>query len=208
MFIDFIDHLRCPQPHQETWLVASSVRTVERDLVDGLLGCPICRAEYPIRDGIAYFVERTPEQVPLASPQSQEEAMRLAAFLDLAEPRGYAALAGDWGSHARVVAALTDVHLVLVNPPRDVEMGLGVSGVVVSDALPFSRMALRGIAFDAESTAALMASALPAIRPKGRVVGPVSLPVPEGVKELVRDDRVWVGEREAPPARTIGLARR
>lgn len=208
MFIDFIDHLRCPQPHQETWLVASSARVVERDIMDGILGCPICRAEYPIRDGVAYFVERTPEQVPHASPESQEEAMRLAAFLDLAEPRGFAALVGDWGSQARVAQALTELHLVLVNPPRDVEMGLGVSGVVVGEALPFARMALRGIAFDASTSGALAASALPAIRPKGRVVGPVSLPVPAGVTELVRDERVWVGEREAPPSRIVGLGRR
>lgn len=208
MLIDLVDQLRCPEPHEEIWLVTAAVRTVERDIVDGLLGCPICRAEYPIRDGTAYFVERTPEQVPLASAQRQEEAMRLAAFLDLADPRGYAALVGDWGSQARLVQALTDVHLVLVNPPRDVEMGMGLSGVAVGDALPFARMSLRAIAFDETAGETLVASALPALRPKGRVVGPVSLPVPAGVTELVRDERVWVGEREAAPTRLVSLSRR
>lgn len=208
MLIDLVDQLRCPEPHEEIWLVTAAVRTVERDIMDGLLGCPICRAEYPIRDGTVYFVERTPEQAPAASPQSQEEAMRLAAFLDLGEPRGYAALVGEWGSQARVTQLLTDVHLLLVNPPRDVEMGQGLSGIVVSDVLPLSRSVLRGIAFDASASAALVASALPAIRARGRVVGPASLPVPAGVTELVRDARVWVGEREAAPGPVVRLERR
>ena len=208
MLVELIDHLRCPQPHEAIWLVAAAVRTVDRDIMDGLLGCPICRAEYPVRDGTVYFVDRTPEQAPLASAQSQEEAMRLAAFLDLGEPRGYAALVGDWGSQARVAQLLTDVHLLLVNPPRDVEMGQGLSGIVVGDVVPLSAAMLRGIAFDDSASGELVSSALPAVRPKGRVVGPASVPVPAGITELVRDGRVWVGERDAAPGPVVRLERR
>lgn len=188
--------------------MASAVRTVERDIMDGLLGCPICRAEYPIRDGTAWFVDRTAEQTPLASAPSQEEAMRLAAFLDLAEPRGYAALFGAWGSHARLAQTLADVHLLLVNPPRDVMSGAGLSGIVIGGVLPVSRMALRAIAFDASVSPELAQSALAAVRPKGRVVGPVSLPVPTGITELARDARQWVGERDAAPGPVVRLGRR
>ena len=39
----------------------------------------------------------------------------------------------------------------------------------------------------------------------GRIVGPARASVPEGVKELVRDETVWVGEREAPAAPLVRL---
>jgi hypothetical protein len=55
VFIPLVDSLRCIAGHEETWLVASIERSDERDIRRGFLGCPICFAEYPIRDGIAYF---------------------------------------------------------------------------------------------------------------------------------------------------------
>src|SRR5688572_33340449 len=55
VFIELIDSLRCPVDHDESWLVASIVERSGRDIVAGTLGCPVCRAEYPIRDSIAVF---------------------------------------------------------------------------------------------------------------------------------------------------------
>jgi hypothetical protein len=36
-------------------------------------------------------------------------------------------------------------------------------------------------------------------------VAPAQAGVPEGVRELARDERVWVGEREAPPSELVRL---
>ena len=44
-----------------------------------------------------------------------------------------------------------------------------------------------------------------ATRVKGRLVGPVSTALPDGVREIARDDVVWVGEREAPPLPLVTL---
>jgi hypothetical protein len=39
-----------------------------------------------------------------------------------------------------------------------------------------------------------------ATRTGGRIVAPAQSLLPDGVRELVRDEHVWVGEREAPPS--------
>ena len=101
MFIPLVDILRCVNPHNETWLVASIERAEDRFIIDGTLGCPTCLAEYPIRDGIVYFTERVPSD---ANVQPDEgEAMRLAAALDLTEPRMTALLQGTRGAHAQLI---------------------------------------------------------------------------------------------------------
>src|SRR5690242_21064587 len=89
MFIELVDALRCPVPHEESWLVASATRMEARHIVDGLLGCPVCHAEYPIRNGVADF--RREPTLPLeAAPDpflrgDATTAMRLAAFLGLSD---------------------------------------------------------------------------------------------------------------------------
>ena len=52
MFIELVDALRCPRTHEESWLVLAASRIEARHIQEGALGCPVCRAEYPIRDGI------------------------------------------------------------------------------------------------------------------------------------------------------------
>jgi hypothetical protein len=44
MHIEFIDLLRCPNPHEETWLVAALHRMDGRLVIDAKLGCPVCSA--------------------------------------------------------------------------------------------------------------------------------------------------------------------
>ena len=52
MFIELVDALRCPRPHEESWLVLAASRLEARHVLEGTLGCPVCHAQYPIRDGI------------------------------------------------------------------------------------------------------------------------------------------------------------
>jgi hypothetical protein len=44
-----------------------------------------------------------------------------------------------------------------------------------------------------------------ATRTGGRIVAPAQSLLPDGVRELVRDEHVWVGEREAPPSAFVRL---
>ena len=166
--------------------------------MDGVLGCPICRAQYPIARGIAHFGLDWQAARPVRP--DEQEAMRLAAFLDLADPRGYAVITGSVGSHAPLLRQLTDVQLLLVNPPAEIQMGGGLSGLTVVETLPLAAGSARGAALDPRSSPELLRSAVAAVAPGGRVVAPATFPVPSGVTELVRDDRVWVAERTREPS--------
>lgn len=174
----------------------------------GVLGCPICRAEYPIVDGVAHFDDACGAARTPAVAADEAEAMRLAAFLDLSDPRGFAVLVGSLGAHARLVQRLTAVHLLLVDPPREIEMGQGISGLTAGGALPLAHGSARGVALDERATPALLLAASLVVRPGGRLVAPISHEVPPGITELVRDERVWIGAREpSSVSAPIGLRR-
>ena len=196
MFIELVDALRCPNPHEEIWLVLASGKMEGRDVMEGVLGCPICHAEYPIEAGVAWFDGGANSRSRGAVPD-EEEALRLAALLDLTDSRGYAILVGDAGSQAPRLRALTDVQLLLVNPPSGIEMGNGLSGLTtpMQSLLPLAALSARAIALDNAASAELLESALNVVCPGGRILAPAGLSIPSGVIELARDERQWVGER-------------
>jgi len=45
MFSELVDVLRCPRPHEESWLVLAAHRLDGRDIMAGVLGCPVCHAD-------------------------------------------------------------------------------------------------------------------------------------------------------------------
>src|SRR5688500_4334998 len=128
MFVELVDLLRCPRAHEDTWLVAAAEATAGRHVVRGTLGCPVCHAEYPIRDAVAWFdgaetppAETPPADVPrppLDDGERAAEAMRRAALLDLSAPGGTVVLGGAWQLCADAVRALADVRVLLLDPPR------------------------------------------------------------------------------------------
>ena len=196
MFVELLEYLRCPRSHEESSLIVSATRTRDRHIVDGVLGCPVCNAEFRIEAGVARFTDRAPAARP--EPPSDEAAMRLAAFLQLTDARGAAALCGRFASHAGGVAAITDAPLVVVNAPTALDVDAAAS-LVVDDSLPLAAGSLRGAAIDESVGAALAASVVRAVRSGGRLVGAAPSPVPAGVTELARDDRVWIAEKDAAP---------
>ena len=180
-------------------------------MLEGVLGCPVCQAEYPIVDGIVRFAESV--LASSARVADEEETLRLAATLDLAGPRGYAVLVGAWGTHAPALHALTDVQLMLVNPPRGLEMGWGLSGVAIQTdwvTLPLASASARAIALDDAATLVQIVAAVDTLAGGGRLLAPVSAALPPGVRELARDERHWVAERSPAdsPSRIVGLTRR
>ena len=195
MFVELLEYLRCPRPHEESALVVSATRTDARHVVDGVLGCPVCSAEFRVADGVAWFTEREPGG--RAEPPSDAAAMRLAAFLQLTDARGVAALCGRFASHAGGIAALTDTPLVLVNAPAmDADVA---ASIVVDDVLPFAAATLRAAAIDESTSAPLAASIVRAVRAAGRVAGPATTTVPADIIEIARDDQLWVAEKSAAP---------
>lgn len=206
MFIELIDVLRCPNAHEESWLVLAAGRIDGRDVMEGVLGCPVCAAEYPITDGVARFEHEVRNDGIAVSP-SEEEALRLAALLDLATPRGYAIITASLGVHAPALRALTDVPLLLVNPPPGIEMGNGLSALTIESdwtTLPLAPSSARAIALDDTTTPTQLLAALRVVRPSGRVLAPATLALSDDAAELARDDRQWLAERRAV-ARESGI---
>lgn len=195
MFVELIEALRCPRDHAESPLVVTASRTDARHIMDGWLGCPVCHAEFQIRNGEALF---TTDATPASAAASADSAMRLAAFLDLTDIRAFAILCGAWAAHAEEIRALSGTPLLLVNPP----VGMDVSGtgiLRVRGRLPVAAGSARGAALDQGDDAVLLASTLDAVRSGGRVVGAAALPVPQSIRELTRDAQMWVGEKDAAP---------
>jgi len=189
VFIPLVDILRCPRPHDETWLVASIDRAEGRDIVDGTLGCPICSAEYPIRDGVVDF-GGAPAATPYIAPRD-DEAVRLAAALDLTDARAIALLQGAWGAHAPLIRSISPAQLLLVNPPEGVASGDGIS-IVRGATAPVAASTVHGAAVSTTASAAMISSLVPAVRAGGRLLAPTGMPIPDGFAQLARDADVWV----------------
>jgi len=204
MFVEIVDALRCPRAHEESWLVLAARHTEDRHVLEGTLGCPVCRAEYSIHAGIADFSDGT-ERDRDAATVTLPPADHLAAMLNLGDALGFAVLIGAWGARAAELVELIDAPpLLLVDPPAGIAMGHGLSGIRAGSKLPLAAGAARAVASDAIDSARV-ADAARVTRVGGRVVAPAGAAVPEGVRELVRDDTLWVGERLALPSAPVTL---
>jgi hypothetical protein len=171
--------------------VASIDQASDRDIVEGMLGCPSCLSEYPIREGIVYFAENVP-RAGFRAP-SEEDAIRLAAALDLTDARSTAVLQGAWGAHAQILRGISPAQLLLVNPPIGITSGDGIS-IVCSNVSPLARSSVNAVAFDAIADDAMIASLVASLRSGGRLLGPSSASVPADFTELARDADVWVAQ--------------
>ncbi|MEO5816535.1 MAG: hypothetical protein ABIT20_14780 [Gemmatimonadaceae bacterium] len=204
MFIELVDALRCPVPHEDSWLVAAATRMEARHIVEGTLGCPVCSAEYPIRNGVVDFRRAGGALVSATVAGDPERAMRMAALLNLADAQGFAVLLGEWGAHAHELASIVETPLVVIDPPLDVVGAPGVSVLRCDGDVPLAIGAARAMALD-EGSVSRVTSAVRATRAKGRVLAPVTVPLPADVTELARDATMWVGERGTPTSPLVTL---
>ena len=206
MFIELVDALRCPVPHEESWLVASATRMEARHIVEGALGCPVCHAEYPIRRGVVDFrrVPSPPVNAAATPTRNPAEAMRLAAFLGLGDAGGFAVLLDAWGAQAAALRELVETPLILVDPPTGTEGEPGLSVLLSDGPIPLAAGAARGTAIHVDAPARVT-EALRVTRAGGRLVAAAGVGLPDGVRELARDDALWVGEKEAERSPLVTL---
>ena len=208
MFIETIDALRCLTPHEDSWLVASFERMEGRTVVTGRLGCPVCRASYPIVDAVGWFgvAPGTPRPATPVPDAGEDEVLRLAAMLGLTSPGGLVVLGGGWGALAPALQLIAPAQYLLVNGPVVAGLAPGASELRVADALPVAAGRLRAAALD-EGTLELLAGTVRALAPRGRLVAPAATPLPAGLGELARDARHWVAEQGAAAGPIVGLRR-
>lgn len=256
MHIELVDLLRCPSPHEETWLVAAVTRFDGRDIVEGALGCPTCHRQFPVRLGEVDFAgaggaggAAVPDEganagtgvaeggrgpvspapgAPLddatssrdgGRPADADEILRARALLGLGEGGGTILVGGALARHAEPLADAVAVMTLLLNPPAGgssagaASAGAASAGVASASVAPAGRppsairaaggvplaaASLRGAWLDeATASGALLDGVVRALRPGGRLVAPAGVAVPAGIRELARDGREWVGERDA-----------
>lgn len=198
MFIELTEALRCPRPHEESYLVCVPSLMDGRRVLRGALGCPACHAEYPVVDGIAWFAPPGEEVPPAAAPGAlTAEAVR--TFLDLQGRGGYVLLLGGAGRVGPALAALLPgVHVFGVNPPPDVGPSAEFSVLRSPRGLPVRRASTRGVVVgsDAAGEPWLAAAAL-TLLPGLRMVVEDEQAEPPGILALARGAGAFVGEKRA-----------
>jgi uncharacterized protein YbaR (Trm112 family) len=212
VFIELIDQLRCINAHEDTWLVAAFATVSNRFVLEGSLGCPSCSAQYPIHEGIAGFsaglaLPSCEAERAMASHNREEHATRAGAYLEATEPGATIVLGGIWAHAAEELSRMAEVRVLALNAPVGVTESERVGLVRVGSEIPVAAGSVLGVAFDAWFPAKLVASAVRAVRPGGRIVGPVTIPAPAELHVLAHDDSYWVAQK-APEVVKLSRASR
>jgi len=212
VFIELIDLLRCINAHDDTWLVASFETVSNRFVLEASLGCPSCSAQYPIHEGIADF--SAGEAVPsreaeraAASHTREELATRAGAYLAATEPGATIVLGGVWAYAAQELSEMAEVRVLALNAPAGVKESQTVGLLRVGSEIPVTPGSVLGVALDAWFPAKTVASAVRAVRPGGRIVGPTVIPAPIELSVLAHDDAYWVAQK-APEVIKLSRASR
>lgn len=212
MFIELIDLLRCVNDHEDTWLVASFQSVSNRFVLEASLGCPSCSAQYPIHEGIADFsagmvVPSCDAERAAASHNREEHATRAGAYLEVTEPGTTIILGGVWAYAAEELSQMAEVRVLALNAPSEVKESQSVGLLRAGAEIPVAAGSVLGVALDAWFPAKIVDSAVRAVRPGGRIVGPTAIPAPPELTVLAHDDSYWVAQK-APEVIKLSRANR
>lgn len=196
MHLLITDRLSCPRCGPGFGLILRADRMEDRQVLEGLLGCPNCRDGFPVVDGFADLrapprdepgpglvgpppVEPTARDEGRPGPEGSEvdedEAMRaerLVALLGVVGGPGMVALVGEPARLAsEVAAALPELLVVAV----DADLRLwpeqpDVSRLMSGPGLPLFDSSLRAIAVDGRLGSGWLAEAARVVPPRARVV--------------------------------------
>jgi len=194
VFIELTDHLRCPADHAEQYLVLLPDRIVERSVIAGRLGCPVCGRTWAVAEGVAEL--GGPPPAPPSGAALDPAAMHV--LLGLSGPGGYAALVGSAAEAWRgLTAELKGVGLVAVNPPAGVADAAPLLSVVRAPLIPLKARSLRGVVLGGEVSDDLhwVREAARVTLPGLRVVGRGPEPELPELELLASAEGHWVAAR-------------
>lgn len=210
MHIELTELLRCPEPHAPGHLVLSTGSMLGRTLRSGTVGCPVCRREYPIQDGIVEFGvvaggaqggpavgERRGAERGAVDEPFRADAATLQALLDLGGPGGIVVLVGRAVERAEGLAALMGgIHFVGVNPSPDLEPSPVLTLLRAPSLIPLRDAVARGVVVGrAHARSPWLAEAVRVLlRGRRLVVEGQELDEP-GVNRLAVGEGLWVGEK-------------
>ena len=195
MHITLTDRLTCPRCGPGAGLIVLMDEVADRRVVSGSLGCPVCRARYPIAGRVADLRvgDAAAARTAPTGAGAGEAAVRLAALLGLEAGSGFVVLDGP--DALTVAAALRELApeyepVVVLSEAEVEEAGASpVSGLMVDAALPMADSLMRGAAYLGGKPAAERLAELV------RVVRPTSRVLVDGVEPGAVDDVASMLER-------------
>lgn len=204
MRVDTIELLRCPANHELTPLVTvANARDGDR-LLEGVLGCPVCYAEYALSGGVVVLSDTSRAHT---ESERRADALRTAALLGLDEAGARVLLVGTYAECADDIERAVEGQCIAANAA--LATGFASADALIADgarAIPFANAVLHGIAID-HAHQHWLADAVRVVRVGGRILAPAHAPVPDNCKELARDDHEWVGVVTASSSVLIELKR-
>ena len=208
MHIELTEMLRCPERHEEGFLVLSTGEMLGRMVRSGVLACPKCGREYPVVRGVVQFSgsrepgagsgaapSTTAPRSPLPAPV---DAHTLQALLDLSGPGGYVLLLGSAARHAVGLAGLMGgIHFVAVNAPDDVEELPVLSLLACETMIPLRQKVGRAAVVGPDRLGPeWLAEARRVLLPGRRlVIESERIAPPPGLTQLALGHGLFVGER-------------
>ena len=191
MFIELTDLLRCPNPHDESFLVLLPDRMDGRSVRTGQLGCPVCGRTFDLMNGVF-----DAGGAPAASAENTGlGAENVSVLIGLSGPGGYLALVGPVASLWEDVARLNPgVALVAINPPEEVKDSAGIS-VVRGGVIPLKSRSVRAVVLGKPyaDDPAWIRDAARLVLPGLRVVGEGDQPPEDLIEVMASAGGVWVG---------------
>jgi hypothetical protein len=160
--------------------------------MEAKLGCPVCGAEFFIRDEVAIF-DDTAFPPPILLDDSS--AMRISAFLDLIAPGKVILLGGDFARVAASVAESSGARVIALNSPSPSHLIDDVAEIRASSKIPLASKSLDGIALDeSHSTPEFLTEAARLLKPGGRLYVKSRGSLPPQFRELAVSDNEIVAE--------------
>ena len=175
---------------------------VDRRIIEGRLGCPICETQYPIHGGVADLRLETAQESP--TEPASHNALELAALLGVTSGPGFALLSGGTPALAAELAQMVpDLEWIALAPAfatQPEQVGLNRISVD-SGRVPLRGHSLRGaIVLERGRDLRVIANAL---RPAARLVyaQPDDAMIAQvrelGMRVLAYNDALLVAERSS-----------
>ena len=216
MRFELTDLLICPRCGPAHGLVLLVREVYDRRVLSGWLGCPACRVDYPVREGIA-DLRADPaagSTVPALPPpyESDELALKILALSGLAGERG-TLLLGERLAHvaSEVAERAPELDVIAIgSAPGLAAEGPGVSWILADAGLPVADGVLRCVAIAPAGDREIVVEAARCVGPGGRLLlfdageDDIEEAKRGGLKVLAAEAGIAVAERRAGSLPVLG----
>lgn len=217
MYFELTDLLTCPRCGPTSGLVLLVEEVEDRRVERGWLGCPNCRHDFPVENGIA-DLRREPDVPRAPRPPFQDDdlALKIVALSGLAEGRDYLLLDERLAHSAAAIVELApelEVIAVHTTAAESAEQH-GISRVLADTRFPLVEYRLRGVAIAPGGDRELVAAAARHVSTGGRLVlfdaTDVDLDEVEraGLAVVAAEGGTAVAERKSDPVVLVRLGKK